>query len=197
MSRTLMSVAALTAALAGTVQAQNSCTFLCAASVVAQPGLVITNAIGAPEGASTSTNFNLRFTTVVPTQLSRLALVALFQWTPGITANDPAIAYGGVVTLLRPQDTGGWLDVDFDPLGLYSPAPPATEPGETSHDYSNKLDLEGNVGLHLFHTLPANSYLHGVAVYGLLDYIATGLNSGTDRWVILTGLTLPIAPWPH
>jgi len=197
MSRTLMMVAALTAACAGAAQAQKPCSFLCAPVFVAQPGLVITNAIGAPAGATSSTNLNLRFTTVVPTQLSRLALVALFQLTPGVTANDPGIAYGGVITLLRPQDTGGWLDVAFDPLGVYSPAPPPSEAGEGHRHYNNKLDLEGNVGLHLFQSLRPSSYLHGVTVYGLLDYLATGVASGSDRWVILTGLTLPLAPWPR
>ncbi len=147
MSRTLMLVAGLTMLCAPAAQAQKPCSFLCAPVFVAQPGLVITNAVGKPEGATTSTNFNLRFTTVIPTELSRLALVGLAQWTPGVTGNDPGIAYGGVITLLRPQDTGGWLDVSFDPLGVYSPAPPPTEAGESRQDIYRLCYIRGPAGI--------------------------------------------------
>jgi len=190
MSRTLMLVAGLAAACAGTAQAQSTCTFLCAPALVAQPGIVVNNAIDPPEFLHSKTDFNLRFTTIIPTALSRLSLVALFQWTPSEAANAPGIAYGGAITLLRPQDTGGWLDLSFDPLGVFSPAPLFNEKA-----YNHKLDLEGALGLHPFKGLPADNYLHGVAVYGLVDYLATGIPSGADHWVLLSGLTLPLAPW--
>ncbi len=194
MRRTLALLLALTALSAGSAEAQAGCHFLCSPSFVAQPGIVVTNAIGAPEGASSHTAFNLRFTTVIPTAQPRLSLVALFQWTPAETGNAPGIAYGGVITLVRPQDTGGWLDVSFDPLGVFSPNA-SDRPG--AKVYNHKLDLEGAAGLHLFHTLPSSNYLQGVTVYGLLDYLASGLPEGVDKWVILAGVTLPLAPWPH
>ncbi len=191
MSRTLMLLAALTAASAAAVQAQSPCAFLCAPAFVAQPGLIVTNAISPPDGASSKTDFNVRFTTVVPTFAPRVSLVALFQWQPSEALNFPAIVYGGAIALVRPQDTGGWLDVGFDPLAVYSPAPFANK-----KVYNTKLDLEGALGVHAFKGLPADNYFHSASVYGLVDYIATGLGSGADHWVLLTGLTLPIAPWP-
>ncbi len=191
MSRTLVLLATITTVSAGAAAAQSPCTFLCAPVLMAQPGLIVTNAISPPDGASSRTDFNVRFTTVVPTGLSRVSLVALFQWQPAETFNFPAVVYGGTISLVRPESTGGWLDVSFDPLALYSPAPFANK-----KVYNTKLDLEGALGLHVFKGLPADNYFHSASVYGLVDYIATGLGSGADHWVLLTGLTLPIAPWP-
>ncbi len=196
MTKRVIVPAALAVALgvgAGAASAQQpSCSFLCSPSLLAQPGIVVTNAISAPEGASSKTDFNLRFTTVVPTALSRLALVGLFQWQPSERANDPAIAYGGVISLVKTSDTGGWLGVSFDPLGVFSPGSPGNEKA-----YTHKLDLEGALDVHVFNLLPPDNWFRNWSVYGLADYLAAGVPDNTDRWVLLAGLTIPLAPWPH
>jgi hypothetical protein len=182
------------ALVAGSVAAQTpaGCEFLCSPSLVAQPGLIVLNAIDPPAGVDSRTDFNLRFTTVVPTALPRLALVALFQWQPSERSNDPAIVYGGSIKLVRPSETGGWLGVSFDPLGVLSPGSFGDEKA-----YTHKLDLEGALDFHVFQQLPPDNYLRNLSLYGLVDYLAAGVPDGSDRWVLLTGVTIPLAPWPH
>ncbi|HET9983474.1 MAG TPA: hypothetical protein VFQ38_07800 [Longimicrobiales bacterium] len=170
---------------------EKRCVVLCTPAFISQTGIIITNAIRPQEGVPTKTFFNLRFTTVIPTRLERLALVAIFQMQPAAPNNSPAIVYGGVITLLRAADTGGWVDASFNPLGVYSPRA-VVEPGQRPDN--NKLDLEGEVNVHVFNSLPKHVWLRNVAVYGLLDYLATGLPGEADPWVILIGLNVPIAP---
>ncbi len=179
---------------AGSASAQSpSCTFLCSPSLVAQPGLIVSNAINPPAGVESRTDFNLRFTTVVPTALQRVALVALFQWQPGRRDNNPAIVYGGAINVVKPSQTGGWLGVSFDPLDVFSPR------GSFADDkaYTHKLDLEGALDFHAFQELAPDNYFRNVSIYGLVDYLAAGVPDGSARWVLLTGLTMPLAPWPH
>lgn len=172
--------------------AQNKpCRVLCTPAFISQSGLIITNSIRPQEGVPTKTFFNLRFTTVIPTQLERLALVAIFQMQPAAPNNSPAIVYGGVITLLRTADTGGWVDFSFNPLGVYSPRA-VVEPGQRPDN--NKLDLEIELDVHAFNSLPKHTWLHYVSAYGLLDYLATGLPGEADPWVILIGLNVPLAP---
>src|SRR5512147_892498 len=65
---------------------EGGCRIICAPVFVAQPGLVVQNSINAPEldnqgtTPASETDFLLRFTTVIPTQIPRTALVALVQW---------------------------------------------------------------------------------------------------------------------
>lgn len=197
MIRPILAVAVVASALIGAqrAQAQNSCRILCPPVFVAQPGLIFTNVISKPEGTSTNTDFLLRFTTVMPTEWNRLALVALTQWTPGENGNQPAFVYGGVITLVPNTMTGGWLSVTFDPLGLYSP-----QAGTGEHAYTHKLDLEGTVGLSLAPMMPQGTWLSSLSISGLVDYIATGLGdnaTAANRWVFLALVTVPLAPWPH
>ncbi len=190
---TLLAVALALGAGGAAAQAPADCTFLCSPSLVAQPGLIVTNAINPPVGVSSKADFNLRFTTVVPTALPRLALVALFQWQPSERGNNPAIVYGGSINVVKPSQTGGWLGVSFDPLGVFSPRGSFAD----EKAYTHKLDLEGALDFHAFQQLRPDNYLHNVSIYGLVDYLAAGVPDGSDRWVLLTGLTLPLAPWPH
>ncbi|MBX6366165.1 MAG: hypothetical protein IRZ00_20155 [Gemmatimonadetes bacterium] len=165
------------------------CKVLCVPSFISQSGVIVTNALDTPPGAETETDFNLRLTTVIPTQLKRLALVAIFQWQPAQDANFPAIVYGGVITLLRGEDTGGWMSFSFNPLGVFSPR---GEPGPKA--YTHKLDLEGELNVNVFNSLPKHAWLHNVGLYVLLDHLTTGLPDEADPWVILAGLNVPIAP---
>lgn len=190
---TVVLLAGVLALSAGSAAAQTpGCTFLCSPTLVAQPGLIVTNAINPPALASSKTDFNLRFTTVVPTALPRLSLLALFQWQPSERGNAPAVVYGGSVNVVKPSQTGGWLGVSFDPLGVFSPAPFGN-----AKAYNHKLDLEGALDFHAFQELAPNNYFHNVSIYGLVDYLAAGVPDGSDRWVLLAGLTMPLAPWPH
>ena len=208
-------LAAVTAGATAPLHAQdNKCHIICAPVFVGQPGLVVTNALnkpvldGAGNTAPTATHFLLRFTTVLPTQLNRVALVALVQWTPenktdlpngGTTpnANAPAFVYGPVISLFN----AGPLNISIDALGVY-------QPGGTASAYHTTFNMEGIAGLSLGHMLKmmngghdAPPYLRGVAINALYDQQLTDVApdfSGNKRHTpaLLFLLTLPISPLP-
>lgn len=197
--------AALLAAVAisGPVAAQQ-CRAICAPVVLSQTGAITSNLFNS---APTKSNFLLRMTVVAPTAIPRFSLVGLIQWTPWahtgsnpfngqtgeIDANVPAFVYGGIISLIRPQDTGGWLTTNFDVLGLFSPAARSTDKREYTHKFLPELYLD----VAPFNRLPASDWLHNVTVYGLVDYVASGLPSGAEQpWPVVWGLQFPIAPLP-
>lgn len=162
---------------------------------VLQPGLITTNFLDAPSGTESATEFNFRVVTAIPTTIPRTTLVGIVQFTPfaeaagGGRANSPAFVYGPVFNVFNTR----LVSFDFDVLGAYGPAARTTD--ESS--YTHKLVLEGDLFLKIGQALaPAGSTSHwrNVALYGLLANVATGLPSGASRWVLLTGLSLPIAP---
>jgi hypothetical protein len=155
---------------------------------VAQPGIIRSFSSGA------STEFNARFVTAIPLAIDRTTLVGIIQWTPfadnaaGGKANAPAFVYGPVVNLL---DEKYWsLDAD----GLFSYSPAAT--GKS--DYTHKFLFEGDFSLKLGKMVNAKSNWNSLSAYAMLAYVVSGLPSGVesrDRMVLLSGLSLPLAPW--
>lgn len=155
---------------------------------VAQPGIIRSFSSGA------STEFNARFVTAIPLAIDRTTLVGIIQWTPfadngaGGKANAPAFVYGPVVNLL---DEKYWsLDAD----GLFSYSPAAT--GKS--DYTHKFLFEGDFSLKLGKMMNAKGQWNSLSAYAMLAYVVSGLPSGVesrDRMVLLSGLSLPLAPW--
>jgi hypothetical protein len=164
-----------------------------APTFVFQPGLETSNFVDTPNGTSTSTKFNFRVVTAIPTTIPRTTLVGIVQWTPwntsaGFNTNAPSFVYGPVFSLFnRPV-----VALDFDILGSYGPAAKSTD--ESS--YTHKLVLEGDLSLKAgaLMTDDVQSPWHSLALYGFLANVATGLPSGSSRWVVLYGISLPIAP---
>ena len=155
---------------------------------VAQPGIIRSFSSGA------STEFNARFVTAIPLSIDRTTLVGIIQWTPfadngaGGKANAPAFVYGPVVNLLNEKY---W---SFDADGLFSYGPAAT--GKS--DYTHKFLLEGDFSLKLGKMMNAKSNWNSLSAYAMLAYVVSGLPSGVesrDRMVLLSGLSLPLAPW--
>ena len=155
---------------------------------VAQPGIIHSFSEGA------STEFNARFVTAIPLSIDRTTLVGIIQWTPfadngaGGKANSPAFVYGPVVNLLNEKY---W---SFDADGLFSYGPAAT--GKS--DYTHKFLLEGDFSLKLGKMMNAKSNWNSLSAYAMLAYVVSGLPSGVesrDRMVLLSGLSLPLAPW--
>jgi len=141
---------------------------------VAQPGIVHSFSEGAP------TEFNARFVTAIPLGIERTTLVGIIQWTPfadngtGGKANSPAFVYGPVVNVLNQKY---W---SFDV------------------DYTHKFLVEGDFYLKLGSMMNAKSNWNGLSAYAMLAYVVSGLPSGVesrDRMVLLSGLSLPLAPW--
>lgn len=155
---------------------------------VAQPGVVHSFSTGAP------TEFNARFVTAIPLSIDRTTLVGIVQWTPfadntaGGKANAPAFVYGPVVNLFNEKY---W---SFDVDGLFAYGPAATG----NSDYTHKFLVEGDFFLKLGNMMGAKSQWSGLSAYALFAYVLSGLPDGVeskDRMVLLTGLSLPLAPW--
>ena len=187
---TWMSGAAVTAALmlgaANLATAQEG--FFRAPVFVAQPGIVRSFS----EGASTESN--ARFVTAIPLSIPRTTLVGIVQWTPfadngeGGKANSPAFVYGPVVNLFNQKS---W---SFDVDGLFAYGPAATG----NSDYTHKFLLEGDFFLKLGSIMNAKGQWNNLSAYVLFAYVVSGLPDGVasrDRMVLLSGLSLPLAPW--
>jgi hypothetical protein len=155
---------------------------------VAQPGIIRSFSSGA------STEFNARFVTAIPLAIDRTTLVGIIQWTPfadnaaGGKANAPAFVYGPVVNVFNQKY---W---SFDVDGLFAYGPAAT--GKS--DYTHKFLVEGDFYLKLGSMMNAKSNWNALSAYAMLAYVTTGLPDGVearDRMVLLSGLSLPLAPW--
>ena len=155
---------------------------------VAQPGIVHSFSKGA------STEFNARFVTAIPLGIDRTTLVAIIQWTPfadngrGGKANSPAFVYGPVVNVFNQKY---W---SFDVDGLFAYGPAATG----NSDYTHKFLVEGDFFLKIGNMINAKSNWNSLSAYAMLAYVVSGLPDGVenrDRMVLLSGLSLPLAPW--
>jgi hypothetical protein len=155
---------------------------------VAQPGVVHSFSTGAP------TEFNARFVTAIPLSIDRTTLVGIIQWTPfadnaaGGKANSPTFVYGPVVNLLNEK----YWSFDIDGLFAYGPA------ATGNSDYTHKFLVEGDFFLKLGSMMNAKGQWNSLSAYALFAYVLSELPSGVesrDRMVLLTGLSLPLAPW--
>lgn len=191
-----------------------------------QPVDTAGNPTGAPFEVDSDTDLNLRFTMVVPTELERLSLYTLFQWPINaggassnpftgrtaaqlgedeLDANAPAIVYGVSFGLILPRQTRGWFAAAFNLQGIFSPA---AEPDDESF-YTHKFGPELYLNVAPFTGLRQGNWFRNVSLWGVLDYVATGLADegdvvggvrfldGPDRWVLVYGLQIPIAPLPR
>jgi hypothetical protein len=155
---------------------------------VLQPGIIHSFSKGAP------TEFNARFVTAIPLGIERTTLVGIVQWTPfadnaaGGNANAPSFVYGPVVNVFNQEY---W---SFDVDGLFSYSPAATG----NDDYTHKFLFEGDFSLKLGKMVNAQSNWNDLSAYAMLAYVVSGLPDGVenrDRMVLLSGLSLPLAPW--
>jgi hypothetical protein len=157
---------------------------------VFQPGLV------KPFSTGASTEFNFRVVTAIPLSIKKTTLVAIVQFTPfadngaGGKANAPSFVYGPVVNLVNQRQFA------FDIDGLFAYGPAATG----NSDYTHKFLIEGDFFLKLGNMMNQKGQWNSLSLYAFLAYVISGLPSGIeskDRMVLLTGLSLPLAPWRH
>ena len=155
---------------------------------VLQPGLV------SPFSQGATTEFNARVVTAIPLAIPRTTLVAIVQFTPfadkalGGNANSPSFVYGPVVNLINQRL---W---SFDVDGLFAYGPAATG----NSDYTHKFLFEGDFSFKLGNAVNANGQWSNLNLYAYLAYVVSGLPDGVesrDRMVLLSGLSLPLAPW--
>jgi hypothetical protein len=166
---------------------------------VAQPGVI--KSFGPGDGL----DFNARFVTALPTSIKRLTIVGIIQWTPfqdengdGARENSPGFVYGPVVNLFNERA------FSFDIDGLFAYTPTGSVPARSS--YTHKFLVEGDFFLKLGSLMNAKSQWSSLSAYAMFAYVLTGLDDGVgsgpggevrskDRMVLLTGLSLPLAPW--
>lgn len=232
---TLGTLAALFASatpLAAQSPAAPHCHILCAPTVLLMPGVVRTHLLRGPLVRDTKTgsemrlpgtsNFEMIVAVASRTALPRLSLVASAQWLPNaaegrnpftlytaselgthVRANAPTLVAGGSLALVAPSSTAGWFDAALNVGDLFSQA--ATPDDKSA--YTHKLDLDLVTHLHVFDALPASDYMHRVTLYGILDYVATGLPtagdevpvgrvfvSGARPLALVAGLAFPLTP---
>ena len=203
-----LALAALVAGSAAPIAAQSAphCHLLCAPSVMLTPGVVRTHLLRGPLVRDTKTgiesrlprsaNMEVIIAVAAQTAIPRLSLVGSAQWLPNaaegrnpftlytaselgthVRANAPTIVAGGSLALVAPKSTGGWFDAALNAGDLFSQA--ATPDDKSA--YTHKLDLDLVTHLHVFDAFPKHEYLHRVSLYGILDYVATGLPSAGDE----------------
>jgi hypothetical protein len=212
-------------AVAAPANAQNrmmnpDCNIICAPVFVHQHSVILTDMFGAGEDVESETNFLMRFTTAFGTEFNPLFFAFLVQWTPfnkidlgggeEFTANTPVLVYGPGFHVLGGSgsfvDMGGGADIfalDLLPLGVYTPS------SEEAAAYTHKLVLEADAFLHIGKLLDPQGnapFLNAISIHGILDYITEAFgtfipdgvpeNVEPSRWVVILGLTIPLAPIP-
>ncbi len=80
------------------------------------------------------------------------------------------------LTILDPEQTGGWVESHFDIVDKISPG---GTPGAGSV-YTHKLNFELDTAFLPFSRVPEDNWLHHFEVEGSLDYVATGLPKAGD-----------------
>lgn len=166
---------------------------------VAQPGMIQSFSPG--DGP----DFNARVVAALPTAIKRLTLVGIIQWTPfqdedgnDARENSPGFVYGPVVNLFNERA------FSFDIDGLFAYTPTGSVPARSS--YTHKFLVEGDLFLKLGSLMNAKGQWNSLSAYAMYAYVLTGLDDGVgsgpggevrsrDRMVLLTGLSLPLAPW--
>lgn len=214
-------------------QQPKKCQVICAPALTLMPGMIRTHALHAPRVRELPSNqivtlagkssFEMIGAFVAPTHFSWASLFASVQWLPNakesanpytlytasdvgeqLRANAPSVTMGASFALVTAQITQGWFTLNGNVGDLFSQA---AEPDDKS-SYSHKLDLDLVGTMNVFNRLPKAEYLHHVGVYGILDFVASGLPKAGDevpkgervfvddaRSVsLIIGLSLPFAP---
>jgi hypothetical protein len=214
-------------------QQDQQCKLVCAPKFTLLPGVIRTHAVHAPRVRELATNqiqtlpskssFEVIGAFVAPTAIRWASLYASIEWLPNakesanpytlytasdvgeqLRANAPSVNMGATFGLVRPPLTKGWFTLNGNVSDLYSKA---AEPDDKS-SYSHKLDLTLIGTLDVFNELPKAEYLHRVGIYGILDFVATGLPKKGDEVPkgervflddarsasLIFGLSIPFAP---
>lgn len=175
---------------------------------------------GATEEVESSVDFLVRFTTAFGTEWDPLFFAVLWQWTPFAQAegtdfelNAPAIVFGPGLHIVGPAGfaKNDYVALDLLALGVHGGDP--TGNAAYSTKFVPEADLFINIGRILDPQAKA-PWFHSWNAYLILDYVATGLDvSPTDPagiglteaqleeieaspWVLIFGLTIPLAPIP-
>jgi len=191
-------VSLLATPVVASAQAAENTSFFKAPVFVLQPGGVTSGAISAPEGVESSTAFNARFATVLPTSVSWFQGVFGAQVATGGNAGTPNIFYGGIFPIVPISTaTGGMLGVSLDPLGVTTfGGNGSASGGRGTTFFFGELAVSLAVGKMMFSGM--GPMWSGLGAYFLVDQQLSDLprdaNGDRDRWgpVLLYGLNIPL-----
>jgi len=176
-------------------------------SLFGSPALVLQPGVVKPLSRGAGSEFNARFLTVIPTAIPRTALLAIVQWTPfhsvddpdggpSYAHNSPSFVYGPNVRIF----SNDHVTLFADALFAYSPT--ASNPPRS--DYTHKFMISGDVFVHVGRLVGGEGPWQNLSLYTFVARVFSGVDdpappapalSGRDRMVVLAGLSLPVAPW--
>jgi hypothetical protein len=176
-------------------------------SLFGPPALVLQPGVVKPLSRGAGSEFNARFLTVIPTAIPRTALLAIVQWTPfrslddpdggaSHALNSPSFVYGPSVRVFSNDHVTLFADAVF----AYSPS--ASNPPQS--DYTHKFMISGDVFVHVGRMVGGEGPWRNLSLYTFVARAFTGVDdpsppapalTGRDRMVVLAGLSLPVAPW--
>jgi hypothetical protein len=169
-----------------------------------QPGMLSADFVSASGERSSSTGFNVRFATLIPSRSRWLTLIVGASITPygtngldGRGPNTPVLFAGNVFSLLQSRQTAGWLDVDAPLLVTYSYG------GGGDHNrrvYGRDVVAEGALSFHVGRKVLGDlgPFFRRLRVYLLVDQTLTpnvDPASGKRDWfnpVAQYGITIPL-----
>jgi hypothetical protein len=227
--------ACLCLAAPASAQTSRQCAFLCAPTITLMPGVLRTHLFGGPTVRSlssgdehrlpSSTNAEIILSVASQSAIPRLSLFGSLQWLPNATearnpftlytaselgtsvrANAPTATFGVSGSLLPATQTHGWVDLALNVGDLFSQA---ARPDDKS-SYTHKLDLDLVTHVDAFAWTPKSTWIHRVSIFGILDYVATGIPRAGDvvpqgrefmtrarPTGLIIGLALPVTPAVH
>jgi hypothetical protein len=180
------------AAASAQEMSDNNTSFFKAPVFVLQPGGVTADAISAPDGVESTTSFNARFATVLPSSSPWFAGVFGAQVQTGGHATTPNIFYGGIIPIAPlSAATNGMLSLSVDPLGV------TFFGGNNGTFFVGELAFGLAVGKMMFANM--GPMWSGLGAYFLIDQQISGPlprdeNGDKDRFrpVLLYGLNIPV-----
>ena len=165
--------------------------------------------------------FELILAVGIPTELPRIGFTVETIFVPfgdidvhpftgaAVSDRQGAIRDNGIevelelnLSLLEPEQTGGWVESHFDIVDKISPG----ETPDAASVYTHKLNFELDTAFLPFSRLSEDNWLRHLEVEGSLDYVATGLPRAGDvignqrylddasRWSFSLVGVIPLAP---
>lgn len=169
-----------------------------------QPGMLSADFVSAPDGYPSTSGFNLRFATVVPTSSKWWTLILGASVTPYGTsgasprnANTPVLFIGNIFPGIARAHTNGWVDLQFPLYVTYSyGGGGARNPSLYGRDVVGEAALQVHIGEKVLRDLgPVFSRLRAYLMFNQVLTPNEDLVTGeTDRFnpIALYGLTIPI-----
>jgi hypothetical protein len=169
-----------------------------------QPGMLSADFVSAPEGYPSTSGFNLRFATLVPSSSTWWTLIVGASVTPygtsGITprsTNTPVLFIGNVFPGFTARRTGGWVELQFPVYLTYAYGGGGARNRQIyGRDFVGEAALQVHVGRKVLRDLGTG--FSRLRLYAMLNQVLTPnrdpASGRTDRFnpTALYGLTIPI-----